>query len=204
MAITTEYVVPVTGRTIYSGLSTDTKPVTAVASSEFFETDTKELYSYDGANWLLLRSYGSVHVADVGRAQQPHNRFINGVSDTQAELGHMTWEDDERVYSVRFKLVADSGTTASGEVVRVVFDAAPVDDTTEDGQAWTWLQAAPSDQDTDVEYFELNYIAAADLTGANDGWSEWFQFSSPLRRADFLFVDGNSGADELGIFAEVA
>ena len=37
----------------YVGLSTDTKPASAAAGSEFFETDSGRTYLSDGSAWAL-------------------------------------------------------------------------------------------------------------------------------------------------------
>jgi hypothetical protein len=43
----------------YTGLSTDTKPTTAVpANSQFTETDTRRVFHWTGAAWILLKASG--------------------------------------------------------------------------------------------------------------------------------------------------
>lgn len=61
MAYKTEYIVPVTGRGVYSGLSSDTKPVGVVAGSEFYETDTEFLFQYSGSHWIQNGSNAATH-----------------------------------------------------------------------------------------------------------------------------------------------
>jgi len=137
---------------------------------------------------------------------QSHNRFIEDVAETQLLLGHMTWAAAEEVTAVRFKLMPGAGGTPPtvGDIVRVVFDASPIDDTTNDTQAWAWLAAAGGAEATDVEYNELSYIPKASLVGADDGWSEWFEFGGILRRADFLYVNGSGITTNMDILAETA
>ena len=148
---------------------------------------------------------GIALVSDIGRPSQAHNRFIEDVAETQALMGHMTWTVSEAVYAVRFKATAGAGATppTTGDVIRVVFDAMPTDDTTDDAQAYSWLQAATESENTDVEYVEFNLILPADIIAADAGWSEWYTFSAPLQRADFLFVDGSGSITNIDIFAEV-
>lgn len=142
-------------------------------------------------------------VADVGRGSQAHNRYISGVAETQATLGHMTFTENQAVYRIRFKATVGAGTPTVGDVVRVVFDAAPVDDITNDTQAWNWLQTATTSATVDVEYFEFVYIPSASLVDAEAGWSRWYEFTAPLRRCDFHYPNGTATTKELAITAEV-
>jgi len=41
----------------YTCLAEDTKPSDAISGDRLFETDTKKLYIYDGADWNLLRTF---------------------------------------------------------------------------------------------------------------------------------------------------
>jgi hypothetical protein len=78
----------------------------------------------------------------------------------------------------------------------------PVGDTTDDTQAWNWVQTAAASGDTDVEYNELVYIPAANLSSIESAWSQWFEFDYALRRADFHYVDGNGAVSDMDIIAE--
>lgn len=62
MAVTTEWTVPQTSRTVYSGLSSDSKPSNPVAGSIFYETDTNDFYYFDGAAWTKTGTDGAAHV----------------------------------------------------------------------------------------------------------------------------------------------
>lgn len=127
--------------------------------------------------------------------QQPHNRYITGVGSTQAAIGHLTWTEAEDVHRVRFKV----GGGSAGDLLRVVFDASPVDDTSNDTQALNWLQQAGSDEATDVEYFEIVQGGAG--TGLYiPEFTDYFEFAGPLRRADII---ANSGSGYT-VFAEVS
>lgn len=138
---------------------------------------------------------GVTALRNDGEASQPHNRFIDTVGNTQALMGHMTWTENEDVTAIRFRI--DGGTP--GEIMKVVFDATPVDDITDDNQAWAWLQAATSDPAIDVEYFELVH-GGVDTTNNLyvPDWTDWFEFGGALRRADFL-----AAGTGRTIFAEV-
>jgi len=140
----------------------------------------------------------------IAKAAQHHNRFIQNVAETQALLGNMTWEETEAVTSVRFKLLPGAGATppTTGDIVRVVFDPAPVDDINDNAQAWSWLQAAGASESLDVEYAELIYIPKTNLVDTEAGWSRWFEFGAPLRRASFLYVDGSGAVTNMDIIAE--
>lgn len=146
---------------------------------------------------------GAAHVADVGRAAQSHNRYLSVVGNALAtDVATATWTEAEGVYSIRIKVDA----TTAGNLVRFVFDATPVDDATDLVQAKTWLTpvAAAVTQATDVEYFEARgYAALAAEVGpvGVSEWSEWFQFSSPLRRLDIIAVDID---EQVNVFIEVA
>ena len=134
---------------------------------------------------------GAAHVADVGRAAQSHNRHLSVVGNTVAtDVSTATWTADEAVYKIRLKATA----VTSSNLMRVVFDASPVDDPTDKTQAVNWLTAiaASVNSSTDVEYREFR--AAAVLTGevdpvAPNEWTDWIDFSEPLRRLDVIAVD---------------
>lgn len=63
MAVTTEWTVPQTNRTVYSGTSGDTKPSNPVAGSIFYETNTGVAYEFDGLSWVKNWTSGLSHVA---------------------------------------------------------------------------------------------------------------------------------------------
>ena len=62
MAWNIEYREPVTGRTVFSGLSTDTEQ-NAPAGSVVFLTDSKVTLEYNGVDWQQTKSGGAAHVA---------------------------------------------------------------------------------------------------------------------------------------------
>lgn len=140
---------------------------------------------------------------ETGRGSQTHNRFVTSAGPSQATIASMTWTAAEEIYAVRFKVAQTSGDTGltAGDLIRVVFDASPVDDTTDTAQAWAWLQVATSSESADVEYHEFPYIATTDASG---GWSDWFVFVEPLRRADFLYPGGTATSNEVDVYAETA
>lgn len=145
-----------------------------------------------------------VVVKDDPSAAQAHDRYITAVAETEPLMGHMTWTEEENVTAIRFKLTPNAaGAQAIGDIVRVVFDATPVDDIADTGQAFTYLTTAVDDPAIDVEYNELTYIPKASLDDADGHWSRWFEFSLPLRRADFHYVDGNGATTDVNILAEV-
>jgi len=128
---------------------------------------------------------------------QPHNRFIEDIAETEASLGHATWTEAEGVRRIRFRFTQGQGSgLAAGDIIRVVFDAAPVDDTTDTSQAWSWLTAATSSETTDVEYIEIivPLDASADTAGADGVWSDWYELFYPLRRVDITYPGGTAAA----------
>lgn len=146
---------------------------------------------------------GATIVTDGTRDSQPHNRYAGPVSETQAGLGHMTFTEEEAVYRIRFKAVALTGAPVAGDLVRVVFDAAPVDDSSNDAQAWAWLGDPPLSEDTDVEFFEFPFVPASSVDDADAVWSRWYTFAAPLRSVDFRYPGGTEGSVELAIHGEI-
>ena len=146
---------------------------------------------------------GAAHTAEVGRAAQSHNRHLSVVGNTvAADLSTATSTEAEGVYALRLQATA----VTSSNLMRVVFDASPVDTATDKVQAINWLTgvAAAVNSSTDIEYFEFR--SAAVLTGevdpiAPNEWTEWFQFSAPLRRLDVIAVDVD---EAVTVFVEVA
>ena len=56
--------------TRFFGLSTDTKPTSAMVDSTFYETDTRYGFLYDGANWtrsekVTVEQVGTITVNEV-------------------------------------------------------------------------------------------------------------------------------------------
>jgi len=142
----------------------------------------------------------NVLVGNDASAGQSHDRFQTLVAETRATMGHMTFGADEKVDNFQIKLVPKTGTPAAGAVVRFVVDAMPVDDTTDDSQAWNWLQAATASEDTDVMYKEVKYVADANLSSGKDAWSEVFSMGSYIRRLDFHFPAGTAGTTDFDIY----
>jgi len=127
---------------------------------------------------------GGVHIENDPNAGQAHNRFLDLVGTTLAtDVATATWEADEAVTSVRFKV--EGGT--AGDMVRIVFDATPVDDNSDTSQAEAWLTpvAASAQANTDVEYIE---VKQGDADGI-DEWSEPKDFGAALRRCDAIAVN---------------
>lgn len=143
------------------------------------ETATGSGLAIRGALNVPVTTDASGNVVEVVSSTLAGNRYITGVEDTQATMGHMTWAPNTGVRSVWFRITGGS----AGDVVAVVFDAAPVGDTTDDAQAWAWLQPATASESADVEYFELTQGPGS---GGPDDWCGPFEFTAELRRADFL------------------
>ena len=129
-------------------------------------------------------------LSNDGSSGQAHNRLVSIAGNTLAtDIGTATWGADEKVTACRFKV----SSATSGQLVRIVFDATPVDDATDTTQAINWLTpvTAAANANTDVEYFEVT--GAAQLTTETDPagvdqWSDWFDFGSYLRRVDAIAV----------------
>ena len=142
----------------------------------------------------------------VDGSHQPHNRFFSPIAETEATLGHLTWTEAEAVYKVRFHFREVTGTLVAGTEIRIVFDASPVDDTTDTTQAWNWIDAGgpSSSESLDVEYF--SYIVTADDEASLGITTRWYEFSSPLRRVDICHMGGTAAANahEISVTAEVA
>lgn len=119
-------------------------------------------------------------VASVGLKGQPRNRKVANVTNTKPD-GIGTILFDAGVYTARFKITGGN----PGDIIKVVFDAPPVDDATSKSTAGTWLTTpATIDATYDIPYFELVQV---DTPGQE--WSEWYQFdinSDGIRRMDFL------------------
>lgn len=152
------------------------------------------------AQWLKGTG-GAAHVADVGRAVQSHNRIITTAGNAVAtDIGTATWTAEEGVYACRFRVYG--GTP--GNEIKLCFDASPVDDSSDTTQAQAWLTTAAAAEATDVEYF---IVSMAGDVAAQVGpvgvaeWSEWFQFSFPLRRCDVVAL---SIDEALTVFIEAA
>lgn len=86
MAVTTEWTVPQTNRKVYSGLSGDSKPSDPVAGSVFFETNTLDVYHYDGSAWQLINVRGSSRVYGLARNMVLHSDTSSPVSYSATEV----------------------------------------------------------------------------------------------------------------------
>ena len=158
--------------------------------------------NFASKNTQLDVTSGAAHTAEVGRSVQLHNRYLSVVGNALAtDVATATWTEEEGVYQIRIKATA----VTSSNLMRVVFDASPVDDATDKVQAVNWLTpvAAAVNSSTDIEYFEFR--AAAVLTGevdpvAPNEWTDWFMFSTPLRRLDVIAIDVD---EQVNVFVEV-
>ena len=90
--------------TRFFGLSTDTKPEGVVVGSTFIETDTRQEFVYDGANWfrdktVVVEQVGAVEVEEVRatsvilgeiltelRIQNAHLAIVTGEAITEEDL----------------------------------------------------------------------------------------------------------------------
>ena len=90
--------------TRFFGLSTDTKPSNVVIGSTFIETDTRQEFVYDGANWtrdktVVVEQVGAVEVEEVRatsvilgeiltelRIQNAHLAIVTGEAITEEDL----------------------------------------------------------------------------------------------------------------------
>jgi len=173
---------------LYKALSTDIKPTANIeAGSQCYETDTKDVYEFDGLAWAVIRPANSggvsatpVVITDAATTKIRHNRFIDSISATwpDNDTFSITWEPSEAVSRYRVKVRGG----AAGDYVKVVEDAA------NEAQAGAWLTTATSSATVDVEYIiqETSNPVSATIMGGL--WSEWQEFPEGdyLSRLDFL------------------
>lgn len=63
------------------GLSSDTKPTSVVTGSIFYETDTKDEFSWSGSAWVKRTVGGTITGADVEDASIPITKIANGTAN---------------------------------------------------------------------------------------------------------------------------
>lgn len=126
----------------------------------------------------------AANMASTGNANvQSHNRYLTGITDSVIKSA--TWGADEKVKAVRFKLVAGA-TAVVGDVVRVVFNATPIDNIADTVQAANWLATPVAAVDTDIESFDLVMGGQGVVNGYIPEWSDWFHFADDIQRVDLL------------------
>ena len=88
--------------TIYTGLSTDSKPTPVFTYSGeprisiFYETDTKDIYRHDGSSWAMVESSGRKMVSDpyvdIIRGSTPNYTLVNKFGAITTSGTHTTWK----------------------------------------------------------------------------------------------------------------
>ena len=63
------------------GLAADTKPVTVVTNSEFYETDTKDIYIFNGSAWVISNVGSSITGGEIANATIPIAKLANGTAN---------------------------------------------------------------------------------------------------------------------------
>ena len=147
MAITTEWTVPNTSRKGYSGLSSDNKGdiTDAVAGAEFHETDTNDLYIYDGAGWNLVRNNGytlvesqgenTVDVASTGSntgivALAVQDNTLSALGTSDGDFQYLRVDSQGRLHvagtagSTQYAIGTTSGATDTGTAPLAIRDDA--------------------------------------------------------------------------------
>ena len=64
-----------------TGLSSDTKPTTAVTDSEFTETDTKKQYIWSGSAWVASALGGTIEGAEITANTIPLSKLTTGTAN---------------------------------------------------------------------------------------------------------------------------
>jgi len=130
---------------------------------------------------VTLDSNGNV--VEGEHSGQPHNRYQEVPNNTA--IPSMLWAEGEDVRSIRFLVRAGVGG-ATGDVIKVCYDPTPVDDSTDTTVAAAWLTTAAAHESATVQYDQL--VAYAPTAVTADSWSEWRDFTFPLRRVAFQAV----------------
>lgn len=81
--------------TRFFGLSTDTKPTSAMVDSTFYETDTRHRFLYDGANWIrseqvMVEQVGAVEVNEVRATSVILGEILTQLKIQNAHLAMVT------------------------------------------------------------------------------------------------------------------
>ena len=53
-------VILMTNEKTYIGVNADTKPTSPPAGSKFYETDTQDIYVYNGSAWVVYKGSGGL------------------------------------------------------------------------------------------------------------------------------------------------
>jgi len=130
---------------------------------------------------VAIDSSGNVVAGE--HSGQSHNRYQE-VPDNTAILS-MLWAEGEDVRSIRFLVRAGVGG-ATGDVIKVCYDPTPVDNSADTTVAAAWLTTAAAHESATVQYDQL--VAYAPTAVTADSWSEWRDFTFPLRRVAFQAV----------------
>lgn len=83
--------------TRFFGLSTDTKPTSAMVDSTFYETDTRHRFLYDGVNWIrsdkvTVEQAGEVTVKDTATTNDLLSEMLVQLKIQNAYLSLVTDE----------------------------------------------------------------------------------------------------------------
>ena len=123
------------------------------------------------------------NVVEGEHSGQSHNRYQE-VPDNTA-IPSMLWAEGEDVRSIRFLVRAGAGGF-TGDVIKVCYDPTPVDNSADTTVAAAWLTTAAAHESAMVQYDQL--VAYAPTAVTADSWSEWRDFTFPLRRVAFQAV----------------
>jgi len=130
---------------------------------------------------VAIDSSGNVVAGE--HSGQSHNRYQEVPNNTA--IPSMLWAEGEDVRSIRFLVRAGVGG-ATGDVIKVCYDPTPVDNSADTTVAAAWLTTAAAHESATVQYDQL--VAYAPTAVTADSWSEWRDFTFPLRRVAFQAV----------------
>lgn len=93
---TLSYSIPGIGIKGYYGLSTDDKPTTGLAAgSKAWETDTNDVYEWNGLAWVQIRNNGGIIVGPEAYIVDTSTRTALAASLTNADIGYTVIDSDE-------------------------------------------------------------------------------------------------------------
>jgi len=84
--------------TRFFGLSTDTKPVSAMVDSTFTETDTQKKFVFDGVNWTripteVVEQVGAIAVKDLLSTDDLLGEIVTQLKIQNAHLALVTGDE---------------------------------------------------------------------------------------------------------------